>query len=129
MTIQSISWPADADLAAQHAIHYFTLSRGWQAFNKDDWVIYLLARHPYLQQIAWNCSSTRMEQLEQFVQYLLSLMAQNHQDSPLIVAYFAAKLGLEHLSCQLNGAGAGSCDKRSAFRTILEVLLQCFHGQ
>lgn len=123
MKIGDIQWPRDAQRAALLAIQQFQLHRGWQAFNKDDWVAYVNTRYPALTQIALACSITRPVELQAQVQFVLLNALCTPVDAPLIVAYFAGKLGLEELSCCANGAAARACDKRTAFTIILDALL------
>lgn len=123
MSLNEIQWPRDAQRAAILAIQLFQLHRGWQAFNKDDWVDYVNSHYPLLTQIAITCSTTRPVELQEQIQYVLYVAANAPADAPLVVAYFAGKLGLEELSCRANGAAARACDKRAAFTFILDALL------
>ncbi len=123
MTFHSIVWPTDCQAAAVLAIRIFSLHRGWRAFSNDEWVVYLLARYPIIQDIVACCSSLRANALQQQICMVNNIAASAGQDTALIVAFFAAKLGLEELSCRMSGAGARSCDKRSAYWAILYSLL------
>ena len=47
--------------------------------------------------------------------------ASSKEDKKGIHNYFMGKLGLEELSCRMNGAGSGNCDKRTAFFEICRM--------
>jgi len=119
----SIIWPLDSQSAAEMSIRLFSLHRGWRAVYGDEWVIYVLARYPIIQQIALSCSVLRPEALQEQIRIILTTARNAGDDRALVVAFFAVKLGLEELSCRLNGAGARSCDKRAAYWKVLQSLL------
>lgn len=123
MTFSSIIWPMDSQQAAELSIRLFALQRGWRAFNSEEWVVYLLARYPVIQSTALSCSSLQPEALQEQIRVVINIATSAGEDQALIVAFFAAKLGLEELSCRLNGAGARLCDKRLAYWAILQSLL------
>lgn len=113
------SWSDNPEVAARQAIGDFGLrQKGWMGFDKLAWVQDVKERFPAAIQLAQTCSSHRPEYLGQAEDLLYSTPM---EDRPLLRDYFVGKLGLEELSCQMNGAGAGLCDKRTAFREIFKI--------
>ncbi|MBT9585740.1 hypothetical protein IV102_20535 [bacterium] len=119
------SWPERPEQGAQQAISEFGLrQKGWMGFDKVAWVQDVRERYPAAIQLAQSCSASRPEYKEQAEHLFYSTPA---EDRPLLRDYFAGKLGLEELSCQLSGAGAGMCDKRTAFMEIYSIASQACH--
>lgn len=118
----SRSWPEAPDRAANQAIAEFGLrQKGWRGFDELPWVKEVKQRFPSAISLAQSCSAHRPEYRQQAVE-LFDACAPS--DRPLLRDYFAGKLGLEELSCQLSGAGAGSCDKRAAYMEIYRIAQQ-----
>lgn len=113
------AWSQRPERAAQQAISQFGLrSKGWMGFDKLEWVQDVKERYPAAIQLAQSCSSHKPEFKQQAQELFDSTPA---GDRPLLRDYFAGKLGLEELSCQMNGAAAGLCDKRAAFMQIYTI--------
>jgi len=93
---------------------------GWRGFDQLDWVDGMKRKYPEMQTIASNASAYTKFDHETPLHALLDRAAP--ADVPFIQEYFRGKLGLEELSCQLSGAGAGLCDKRAAFTQIVDLL-------
>jgi hypothetical protein len=109
-------------VAANQAITAFGLQqKGWMGFDKTPWVAELRQDYPQAFSLATTCSITRPEFREQAQALFEEAPA---QDRPRLRDYFAGKLGLEELSCRRSGAGAGMCDKRSAFQEIYAMAHQ-----
>lgn len=90
-------------------------------FDKIPWVAQLREDYPQAVELAQSCSITRPEFRER-AQTLFHEAASH--DRPRLRDYFAGKLGLEELSCRRSGAGAGMCDKRSAFQEIYTIAFE-----
>ncbi len=115
-SIQNGNWSRNPERAIEEAIQRYKLfALGWRGFDALDWVSQLLKTYPLVKEIASKSSSISGLMLEELDALLTSA---SKQDRPLIHDYFVGKLALEELSCRANGAGAGACDKRAAFRQI-----------
>ncbi len=116
------SWPAQPEAGANQAIaQWGLLQKGWMGFDQIPWVAELRKDYPEAISLAQTCSITRPEFREQVTELFQQAPA---EDRPRLRDYFAGKLGLEELSCRRNGAGAGMCDKRSAFQEIYQIANQ-----
>ena len=115
----STSWDPRPETAANQAIQRFDLSnKGWRGFDEIPWVGQLKTDYPQAYDLATTCSSHRPE----FEDQARELFSQAPpQDRQRLQDYFAGKAGLEELSCRRSGAGAGMCDKRSAYYRIFEI--------
>jgi hypothetical protein len=114
-----LAWNTNVHAAIVEAITGFELRRlGWMGFENLEWVKELKAQYPAIEAIALNTSSILGARLPEVTQ-LFSFAAS--EDRPAIRSYFVAKLALEKLSCDRGGAGAGMCDKYSAFLQIFEL--------
>ena len=92
---------------------------GWRGFEKLDWVTDITNKYPECEHIAHTCSCFNPGYLDD-VQDLMDGAA-SKEDKKGIHNYFMGKLGLEELSCRMNGAGSGNCDKRTAFFEICRM--------
>ena len=120
------AWSSRPEVAANQAIAAFGLQqKGWMGFDMMPWVADLRQDYPQAFSLATTCSSTRPEFREQAQTLLAEAPA---RDRPRLRDYFAGKLGLEELSCRRSGAGAGMCDKRSAFQEIYTMAHQACQG-
>jgi hypothetical protein len=118
----SSSWPQKPEAAANQAISLWGLKqKGWMGFDKIPWVAKVKEEYPEAISLAQTCSIHRPEFRESAASLLEAAPA---SDRPLLRDYFAGKLGLEELSCRRSGAGAGMCDKRSAFQEIYQMAHQ-----
>lgn len=86
-------------------------------FENLEWVKKLKAQYPAIEAIATNTSSILGVRLPEVTQLFSQAAA---EDRPAIRSYFVAKLALEKLSCDRGGAGAGICDKYSAYLQIFD---------
>ena len=115
-----LTWSTNADAAIVEATTGFQLRQlGWKGFEALPWVIQLHTKYPDMQDIAIYASSISGCRLNE-VSMLLEKA--DVSDRPSIISYFVGKLALEKLSCTRGGAGAGMCDKFSAFLQIFEYL-------
>ena len=116
------SWPQQAEAGANRAIaKWGLLQKGWMGFDQSPWVAQLKEDYPQALRLAQTCSIHRPEFREQASELFQTAPA---EDRPRLRDYFAGKLGLEELSCRRSGAGAGMCDKRSAFQEIYQIANQ-----
>jgi len=116
------SWPDAPERGASQAISEFGLrQKGWRGFDELPWVKEVKERFPAAVSLAQSCSAHRPEYRQQAVDLF---EATPQSDRALLRDYFAGKLGLEELSCQLSGSGAGSCDKRAAYMEIYAIAQQ-----
>lgn len=123
----TMHWPDKAEAAIHVAIGKWNLSRvGWRGFEAQPWVVSLKEKYPEVERIARTCSGPQGEHIAASRKLIQHADA---EDVAGIKSYFAGKLALEELSCQRNGAGAGLCDKRSAFLRIFDVLHEETAGQ
>lgn len=88
---------------------------GWRGFEALDWVKEITGKYPDAPEIAHTCSSHRPGYMDQVKELFAG--AEPADRKPLH-RFFLGKLGLEELSCQMNGAAAAACDKRAAFLEI-----------
>lgn len=119
-------WQGSPDAVISRAINRYRLPQvGWRGFEALPWVKELHERNPRIEGLASTCSS---HDEARYTRDLESLMAKSDpQDGPAILAYFCGKLALEELSCRRSGAGAGMCDKRSAYMKIVGTLQEEIH--
>lgn len=118
--IAESGWSRDPDCAIRQAINGFNLpSLGWQGFEDSDWVKELLQKYPLLFDISRKTSIINGVMLEE-LEGILALASL--AERKLIQDFFVGKLALEELSCRMNGAGAGACDRRAAFMQIFYSL-------
>lgn len=111
-------WSAEPEGAVAEAIRMFNLKQiGWMGFDNIPWVRELKMQFPQVEEIALYCSSISGAKLKEVD--VLFRGAEASARSALR-AYFVAKLALEKLSCMRSGAGAGLCDKYSAYLQIFE---------
>lgn len=116
----TMSWPDDPTAAIRVAIGKWSLNRvGWRGFEAQPWVGRLKEKYPEVERIARTCSGPQGEHVAATRKLVAHADA---EDVPAIKSYFVGKLALEELSCQRNGAGAGLCDKRSAFMRLFSVI-------
>jgi hypothetical protein len=114
------AWPERSDAAIATAIDRWSLNRvGWRGFDALPWVKSLKEKYPEVERIASTCSGAQGEHVAASRKLIAGAEA---DDRAAIRSYFVGKLALEELSCRLSGAGAGLCDKRSAFMRIFEVM-------
>ncbi len=113
-----LTWNANVHTAIVEAITGFELRKlGWMGFENLQWVKELKAQYPAIETIATNTSAISGTLIPEVTQ--LFSLAQS-SDRPAIRSYFVAKLALEKLSCDRGGAGAGMCDKYSAYMQIFD---------
>lgn len=113
-------WGATPDRAIAQAISKWNLDQvGWRGFEALPWVEALHARLPDVKHIAQTASSHNGRYKDEVQALVLGL---DRRDYTEVRAYFVGKLALEELSCRRSGAGAGLCDKRTAFLDIFERL-------
>jgi hypothetical protein len=116
------SWPNRPEQGGEIAISRWGLKqKGWMGFDALPWVAKVREDYPEAIALAQRCSVHRPEFREQ-AQGLFQETPTT--DRPALRDYFAGKLGLEILSCRRSGAGAGMCDKRSAYMEIYEIANQ-----
>ena len=110
---------APPSAAAEQAISRFNLRRlGWMGFDQLSWVTALKSEKPEAFALASSCSAHRPE-YEQRARDLFATSTPDQRQA--LQNYFVGKLGLEELSCRMSGAGAGMCDKRTAYMKIVEI--------
>ncbi len=115
-----VDWCTQPTGAIAQAIEIFKLkSLGWRGFEELDWVKAIHFKYPLVREIALKCSSIRGTMIEEVLQLIASAKP---EDKPIIQSFFVCKLALEELSCRMNGAGAGMCDKRAAYMEIFHTL-------
>ncbi|NDD28654.1 MAG: hypothetical protein EB084_10360 [Proteobacteria bacterium] len=116
------AWSPSSDVAISQAISKWKLDQvGWRGFESLPWVTALHEKYPDVKQIASTCSSRN----ERYRDEVTTLVAHiDRRDFGDVKSYFVGKLALEELSCRRSGAGAGMCDKRTAFMSIFEMLKQ-----
>lgn len=120
-------WSEDPEVAGRQAIRDFGLrQKGWRGFDQFAWVQEVKERFPAAVHLAQTCSSHRPEYKGQAEDLFYSAPL---EERPRLRDYFLGKLGLEELSCQMNGAGAAMCDKRAAFREIYKIAHEACHPQ
>lgn len=98
---------------------------GWRGFEKVDWVQDIMSRYPRAGEIASECSSHRPGYLEDVKELFAEALPEHKKD---LHRYFIGKLALEELSCQMNGAAAGACDKRAAYLDICHLTRRLQHA-
>lgn len=112
-------WNINVHSAIVEAISRFELRRlGWRGFESLEWVKELKMQYPVIEAIATNTSSISGVLSPAVMQLFAEARADDRQT---IRNYFIAKLALEKLSCDRSGAGAGMCDKYSAYLQIFEL--------
>ncbi len=114
-----LEWNTNVHSAIVEAITGFELRKlGWMGFENLTWVRELKTRYPTIETIATNTSAILGVRLAEVTQLFSEAAA---ADRPVIRSYFVAKLALEKLSCDFSGAGAGMCDKYSAYMQIFDL--------
>lgn len=98
---------------------------GWRGFEKVAWVEDITSRYPRAPEIASECSSHRPGYLEDVKELFAEALPEHKKD---LHRYFIGKLALEELSCQMNGSGAGACDKRAAYLDICHLTRRLQHA-
>lgn len=115
-----IGWRKNLDGVISQAIERFTLRNlGWRGFEALPWVVEIKERYPELGKLAEIASSHNPDAFIAPVNALFKTAPA--ADHPAIQSFFIGKLALEELSCRLNGAGAGACDKRAAYIEIWQI--------
>lgn len=99
-------------------------SVGWRGFDKVDWVQDITSRYPRAEEIAHECSSHRPGYLDDVKELFAEALPEHKKD---LHRYYIGKLALEELSCQMNGAAAGACDKRAAYLDICHLTRRLQH--
>ncbi len=111
-----LEWNTNVHSAIVEAITGFELRKlGWMGFENLTWVKEVKTRYPAIENITTNTSAILGVRLAEVTQLFAEATT---EDRPVIRSYFVAKLALEKLSCDFSGAGAGMCDKYSAYMQI-----------
>ncbi len=117
----SPKWGHAVEPTKKLAIAHFQLrTLGWRGFDALDWVQKLLHKYPSIPVIliSSHTNPAGFAALEQLAATMTTEERHQFRD------YIIGKLGLEELSCQRNGPGAGSCDARSALHRSVEICLE-----
>ena len=117
----SPTWGHAVEPTKKFAIAHFQLrALGWRGFDALDWVQALLHKYPSIPVIliSTHTKPAGFVALEQLAETM------SPEDRHHLRDYIIGKLGLEELSCQRSGPGAGSCDARTALHRCVEICLE-----
>lgn len=123
MSINYVSpnWTSDVDGTKKQAIAIYDLTRlGWQGFDKLDWAVALLAKHPSIPVIMIATHSGSQSSFDALQALAAGMSA---EDRHRFRDYIIGKLALEELSCRRNGPGSGASQSLAAMHRCAELAL------